>query len=219
MSCLQSKKLNQKTTLLFLFIKFICLTHSLFLYCLLGTLLQKAVEKVRSEGSYKYKKGYSRSESSSSASSEDDGNRPKRAKLMSGKRQKEIQNLSQLISMAEDNIKMRELELGRAKTVNNYSQCPEISDKIRKLFKEKNDYSKQLAVLQKKESKSVWYHKNKTSTSLASPQAKPMKSGGLKAAFERMGKDNEELSNKECVNLDSDSSDNSSGDTEISTAH
>ena len=29
-----------------------------------------------------------------------------------------------------------------------------------------------------------------------------------------MGKDNKELSNKECVNLDNDSSDNSSGDTE-----
>ena len=41
--------------------------------------------------------------------------------------------------MAEDNIKMRKLELGKAKTVNNYSQCAEISDKIRKLFKEKND--------------------------------------------------------------------------------
>ena len=62
--------------------------------------------------------------------------------------------------MAEDNIKIGELELGKAKTVNNYSQCAEISDKIRKVFKEKNDYSKQLAVLQKNESKSVWYHKN-----------------------------------------------------------
>ena len=41
-----------------------------------------------------------------------------------------------------------------------------------------------------------------------------MKSGGLKAAFERMGKGNEVLSNKECINLDSDSS----GDTEMSTA-
>ena len=138
---------------------------------------------------------------------------------MSDERMKEIKNLSHLISMAEDNIKMRELKLGKAKTVNNYSQCAEISDKMRRLFKEKNDYSKQLAVLQKKESKSVWYYKNKTSTPLASPQAKPTKSGGLKAAFERMGKDNKELSNKECVNLDSDSSDNSSGDTEISTAH
>ena len=85
---------------------------------------------------------------------------------MSDERQKEIKNLSHLISMAEDNIKIGELELGKAKTVNNYSQCAEISDKIRKVFKEKNDYSKQLAVLQKNESKSVWYHKNKTSTPL-----------------------------------------------------
>ena len=38
-------------------------------------------------------------------------------------------------------------------------------------------------------------------------KAKPTKSGGLKAAFERVGEDNKELSNKECVNLDSDSSD------------
>lgn len=170
---------------------------------------------MKSEGSYSYKKGHSRAESSSSASSEEDCNRPKRAKLMAGERQREIHNLSQLISMTEDGIKMRQLELGKAKTVNNYNQCAEISDKIRKLFKEKNEYSRQLAAIQKKESKSVWYHKKKTSTSVASPQAKPPESCGLKAAFERMGKDKEQSSNKESVILESDSSDNSSGDTEI----
>ncbi|XP_028409256.1 uncharacterized protein LOC114531847 [Dendronephthya gigantea] len=179
-----------------------------------GTLLTKAVEKVRTDGSYTYKKGYSRSESSSSTSSEEDCKHPKRAKLMSDERQKEIQNLSQLISMSEDGIKMRQLELGKAKTVNNYTKCAEITDKIRKLFKEKNDYSKQLAALQKKESKSVWYHKNKASTSAASPQDKPPKtaaSGGLKAAFERMSKNNEQSSNIECFNFES-SDTSSSGD-------
>ncbi len=134
---------------------------------------------------------------------------------MSDERQKEIKNLSQLISMTEEGIKMHQLELGKAKTINNYTQCAEITDKIRKLFREKNDYSKQLAALQKKESKSVWYHKNKTSTSVASPQDKPSETatcGRLKAAFERTEKLNEQSSNIECVNLENDSSDASSGD-------
>ena len=56
---------------------------------------------------------------------------------MSGERQKEIQNLSQLISMAEDKIKMRELELGRAKTVNNHSQCAEILTRSRNYLKKR----------------------------------------------------------------------------------
>jgi hypothetical protein len=112
---------------------------------------------------------------------------------MSDERQKEIQNLSQLISITER--RMPQLELGKATTVNNYTQCAEITDKFRKLFREKKDYSKQLlAALQKKEYKSVWYHKNKMSTSVASPQDKPPKTatcGRLKAAFERTGKLNE----------------------------
>ena len=61
----------------------------------------------------------------------------------------------------------------------------------------------------------MWYHKNKTSTSVASPQDKPPKTatcGRLKAAFERTEKLNEQSSNIECVNLENDSSDASSGD-------
>lgn len=173
------------------------------------------MEKVKTEG-YSYKKGFSRSASPSqneSLSSEED--KPsKRAKLMTSERQREIDNLSQLIAMTEDTIRMRQLQLSKAKTVRNFNQCAEISEKIRKLFKEKNDYCKQLAVLQKKEAKSAWYHKSKRPSS---PSSHPKKKldisvGDMKAVLQRMEKEQAEQS----VRKESEeTSDSSSHDTEI----
>ena len=121
-------------------------------------LLTRAVDKVKSDGLYEYKKGSSRSSSHNDSASEEE--KPvKRAKLMSTERKREIENLSKLIASTEDSIRTRQLQLSRAKSLTNFTQCAEISEQIRKLFKEKNDYCKQLAAVQKKESKSKWYYK------------------------------------------------------------
>ena len=118
-----------------------------------GYLLTRAVDKVKSDGLYEYKKGSSRSSSHNDSASEEE--KPvKRAKLMSTERKREIENLSKLIASTEDSIRTRQLQLSRAKSLTNFTQCAEISEQIRKLFKEKNDYCKQLAAVQKKESKS-----------------------------------------------------------------
>lgn len=118
-----------------------------------GDLLTRAVDKVKSDGLYEYKKGSSRSSSHNDSASEEE--KPvKRAKLMSTERKREIENLSKLIASTEDSIRTRQLQLSRAKSLTNFTQCAEISEQIRKLFKEKNDYCKQLAAVQKKESKS-----------------------------------------------------------------
>ena len=114
-----------------------------------GELLTKAVDKVKSDGQYQYKKGSSRS--SSQNDSEKDKPVPvKRAKLMKTERKREIV----LIASTEDSIRTRQLQLSRAKPLTNFTQCTEISEQIRKPFREKNSYCKQLAALQKKESKS-----------------------------------------------------------------
>lgn len=118
-----------------------------------GYLLTRAVDKVKSDGLYEYKKGSSRSSSHNDSASEEE--KPvKRAKLMSTEQKREIENLSKLIASTEDSIRTRRLQLSRAKSLTNFTQCAEISEQIRKLFKEKNDYCKQLAAVQKKESKS-----------------------------------------------------------------
>lgn len=121
-----------------------------------GDLLTRPVDKVKSDGLYEYKKGSSRSSSHNDSASEEE--KPvKRAKLMSTERKREIENLSKLIASTEDSIRTRQLQLSRAKFLTNFTQCAEISEQIRKLFQEKNDYCKQLAAVQKKESKSKWY--------------------------------------------------------------
>ena len=113
-----------------------------------GELFTKAVSKVKSDGVYQYKKGSSRSSSQNDSASEE---KPvKRGKLMSTERNREIENLSNLIASVEDSIRTKQLQLSRAKSLTNFTQCSEISEQIRKLFKEKNGYCKQLAVLQKK---------------------------------------------------------------------
>ena len=116
-----------------------------------GELFAKAVNKVKSDGVYQYKKGSSRSSSQNDSASEEE--KPvKRAKLMSSERNREIENLSNLIASVEDSIRTKQLQLSRAKSLTNFTQCSETTEQIRKLFKEKNGYCKQLAVLQKKES-------------------------------------------------------------------
>ena len=179
-----------------------------------GELFAKAVNKVKSDGVYQYKKGSSRSSSQNDSASEEE--KPvKRAKLMSSERNREIENLSNLIASVEDSIRTKQLQLSRAKSLTNFTQCSEITEQIRKLFKEKNGYCKQLAVLQKKESKSAWYHKSKhpSSTALQHEGKATKNDGGLKAVFEKMSKSKVEatmpVSNEGQYNSDS------SHDTEI----
>ena len=175
---------------------------------------------------YAYKKGFSRSVSSSSNTSSEDEPPVKRAKLSTDERHAEIETISELITTTEDSIKTRRLQLNKAKTVNNFSQCAEISDKIRKLLTEKNDYRKQLVALQKREAKSAWYlHRKpkKVSSDCPKPKMKSdnnSNSGDIRKVFqterelsqaEQSGKERDELksdsSSQDTLILDSSSSD------------
>ena len=134
---------------------------------------------------------------------------------MSTERKREIENLSKLIASTEDSIRTRQLQLSRAKSLTNFTQCAEISEQIRKLFKEKNDYCKQLAAVQKKESKSKWYYKkNQPSSTVLHPEGKAStNAGGLKAAFEKMSKGKVETALP--VSKEDHNNSDSSHDTEI----
>lgn len=179
-----------------------------------GDLLTRAVDKVKSDGLYEYKKGSSRSSSHNDSASEEE--KPvKRAKLMSTGRKREIENLSKLIASTEDSIRTRQLQLSRAKSLTNFTQCAEISEQIRKLFQEKNDYSKQFAAVQKKESKSKWYYKkNQPSSTVLHPEGKAStNAGGLKAPFEKMSKGKVETALP--VSKEDHNNSDSSHDTEI----
>lgn len=179
-----------------------------------GDLLTKAVDKVKSDGLYEYKKGSSRSSSQNDSASEEE--KPvKRAKLMSTERKREIESLSKLIASTEDSIRTRQLQLSRAKSLTNFTQCVEISEHIRKLIKEKNQYGKQLAALQKKESKSGWYYKkNQPSSTVLNPEGKATtNAGGLKAAFEKVSKGKVETALP--VSKEDQTNSDSSHDTEI----
>ena len=179
-----------------------------------GDLLTKAVDKVKSDGLYEYKKGSSRSSSQNDSASEEE--KPvKRAKLMSTERKKEIESLSKLIASTEDSIRTRQLQLSRAKSLTNFTQCVEISEHIRKLIKEKNQYCKQLAALQKKESKSGWYYKKiQPSSTVLNPEGKATtNAGGLRAAFEKVSKGKVETALP--VSKEDQTNSDSSHDTEI----
>ena len=110
---------------------------------------------------YKFKKGYSRSKRSSSGTSDENGNDEgrKRKKIDKEERNREMTHMKTLLSNIEDQIRIKQLRLEKAKTVKDYKSCDELSVAIRGLLREKFDCEKQLSAFQKKEAKSNWYKK------------------------------------------------------------
>lgn len=64
-----------------------------------------------------------------------------------------------LLSNIEDQIRIKQFRLEKAKTVKDYKSCDELSVAKRGLLREKFDCEKQLSAFQKKEAKSNWYKK------------------------------------------------------------
>jgi hypothetical protein len=136
----------------------------MFFVCL-GELFVKAREKVKEDG-YEYKKGYSRSEYSSSSSEVSDytntkekGKSSKRKHTDAEERQKAISNIKALIESTKDHIRIKELRINKLKACNDFRQCDVVTSEMTKLMREKYDYESQLAVLERKEAKSHWYKK------------------------------------------------------------
>ena len=107
---------------------------------------------------YKFKKGYSRSKRSSSGTSDENGNDEgrKRKKIDKEERDREMTHMKTLLSNIEDQMRIKQLRLDKAKTVKDYKSCDELSVAIRGLLREKFYCEKQLSAFQKKEAKSNW---------------------------------------------------------------
>ena len=129
---------------------------------------------MRTEG-YAFKKGYSRSNSSASSNSNSDHPPPKlkRAKRNSEERAKEANSLTSLLENVKCHLQIKQKRLDKAKSVQDFLLCDQLTLEIRKLLKEKSDLEMQISAIQRKEAKSLWYHKTKSSKK----EKKELKSG------------------------------------------
>ena len=142
------------------------------------------------EGGYKFKKGYSRSKGSSNEStcSSDEGAK-KRAKISKEERERAIEDLKQLLKSLQDQLRVKEMRITKAKSINDFKVADQLMDEVRHLIKERTDCNKQLLALEKKSSKSAWYRKRAHSQSGApklqdgSSQLKPEESQKKIAKF------------------------------------
>jgi hypothetical protein len=124
-----------------------------------------AREKVKADG-YEYKKGFSRSVSSSSSSGGDDhagkkdlDKSAKRKHMDAEERKKAITNIKALIESTNDHIRIKQQRIQKLKTCNDFKQCDVVSNETTQLLKQKYEYEGQLAYLERKEAKSQWYKK------------------------------------------------------------
>ena len=131
-----------------------------------GELFLKAKEMVR-EGGYKFKKGYSRSKGSSNEGSSSDEGVKKRAKINKEEREKAMEDLKLLLKSLEDQLRVKQMRITKAKAMNDFKVADQLMDEVRNLLREKTDCDKQLLALEKKSSKSEWYRKRAHSKSTA----------------------------------------------------
>ena len=119
---------------------------------------------------YTFKRGYSRSSNSSNSDSETPPPKLKRAKRDSEERKKEVDNLTSLIENVKSHLQIKQKRLEKAKSVKDFKQYDQLTLEIRTLLKEKSDHERQLTTIQKKEAKSLWYHKTKSSKKEKKPK-------------------------------------------------
>jgi hypothetical protein len=117
-----------------------------------------ATEKVKADG-YVYKKGYSRSVSSSSSSGGDDhagkkdlDKSAKRKHMDAEERKKAIANIKALIESTNDDICIKQQHIQKLKTCNDFKQCRVVSNETTQLLKQKYEYEGQLASLERNRS-------------------------------------------------------------------
>ena len=126
------------------------------------------------KSTYTFKKGYSRSSNSSNSDSETPPPKLKRAKRDSEERKKEVDNLTSSIENVKSHLQIKQKRLEKAKSVKHFKQCDQLTLEIRTLLKkntsEKSDHERQLTAIQKKEAKSLWYHKTKSSKKEKKPK-------------------------------------------------
>ena len=114
---------------------------------------------------YVFKKGYSRSKSSSGTDSDEKSTQrgTKRKKIMAVERHQEINNLEEVIKSTNDQIEIKRQRLQGAKNLNDFALCDILSSAITALLVKKADHERQLTALNKKDAKSKKYLLKKVS--------------------------------------------------------
>ena len=121
-----------------------------------GKLLEQAKENVKAQG-YNFVKGHSRRNTGESSGEQG----KKRKKVAKDERQREIKSIKKVIDNISEQMKFKQLRLEKHNSLKEYGKCDTISEEIRNLMREKKIQEKQLTLLEKKESKSKWYHKKR----------------------------------------------------------
>ena len=80
---------------------------------------------------------------------------------MSDQRSLEIKNLSEIISSTCEQIRIKRTRLERAKSVNDFALCDQLSTAVHALLRQKSDDERQLMALNKKGKKSLQYIEKK----------------------------------------------------------
>ena len=122
-----------------------------------GELLKLAQEKVHQDG-YQYKQEKSRSKRYSVP---EDDTQTKRPRLDSATRHERMMELQDLISDIDRSIGFKQRRIETATATHNFKTCDELSQEISSLKAERREHTAELALLQKKTTKSSWYHKHK----------------------------------------------------------
>lgn len=73
-----------------------------------------------------------------------------------------MKTTEKLLKSTEDQIRIKELRINKLKSGNEFKKCEDVSSELRALLKEKVQLDAQIAVLERKESKSKWYKKRKS---------------------------------------------------------
>ena len=88
----------------------------------------------------------------------------KRKNTVAEERKKALDNSRKLLKSTEDQIHLKELRINKLKSANEFKKCDDVSSELRALLKEKGQLDLQIAALERKESKSKWYKKRKSSS-------------------------------------------------------
>ncbi|KAJ7331110.1 hypothetical protein OS493_020811 [Desmophyllum pertusum] len=103
----------------------------------------------------------------------DKGPRPvKKRKIDAEERAREMKLLQENLETLTNRLRFKQQLLEKAKSLKNFKQCDDISGQIVEVRRERATTEIQLGVLQKREAKSVWYHKGKNTTKKESPRVK-----------------------------------------------
>jgi len=129
-----------------------------------GTLLERARRKVADDG-YLFKKGKSRSkvygEQSCTPSSP-----PKRRKLNEQMRAERLNELAEDVESVGSRVAIKEKCLAQAEAVRNYKLCDQLCEEIQELKSVKRAKSRELVILQQKETRANRYRYSRSSRSV-----------------------------------------------------